>query len=69
MHIRDLRHSAVGRSIIAATFGTAFLALPLAACESNDGAEEVGEGIDDAVEETGDAIDEAGDEIEDAVDG
>ncbi len=43
-------------------------ALPLAACDTNDGpAEELGENLDNAAEETGDAMDDAADEVEDAV--
>ncbi|MCP8900086.1 hypothetical protein [Gilvimarinus xylanilyticus] len=43
-------------------------ALPLAACDTNDGpAEEMGENLDNAAEETGDAMDDAADEVEDAV--
>ena len=43
-------------------------ALPLAACDTNDGpAEEMGEKLDSAAEETGDAMDDAADEVEDAV--
>ncbi|UTF59771.1 hypothetical protein [Gilvimarinus sp. DA14] len=47
----------------------AVFALPLAACDTNDGpAEELGENLDNAAEETGDAMDDAADEVEDAVD-
>lgn len=43
-------------------------ALPLAACDTNDGpAEKLGENLDNAAEETGDAMDDAADEVEDAV--
>ncbi|MDO3383508.1 hypothetical protein [Gilvimarinus algae] len=43
-------------------------ALPLMACENNDGAaEEFGEKVDNAVDNTRDAMDDAADEVSDGV--
>lgn len=42
-------------------------ALPLAACDTNDGgAEQLGEKLDDAAESTRDAVDDAADTVTDA---
>lgn len=44
------------------------LAVPLAACDSNDGAaEKMGENVDKALDETRDTLDDAADEVKDGV--
>ena len=56
-------------TLIKRMFLLVLFALPLAACDTNDGpAEELGENLDNAAEETRDAVEDAGDEVEDAVD-
>lgn len=56
-------------TLIKRMFLLVLFALPLAACDTNDGpAEELGENVDNAAEETRDAMEEAGDEVEDATD-
>lgn len=49
-------------------FIIALLAMPLAACDSNDGpAEKLGEDVDKALDETRDKLDDAADEIKDGI--
>ncbi|WP_323815558.1 hypothetical protein [Cellvibrio sp. NN19] len=49
-------------------FIIALLAVPLAACDSNDGsAEKMGENVDEALDKTRDKLDDAGDEIKDGI--
>lgn len=56
-------------TLIKRMFLLVLFALPLAACDTNEGpAEELGENLDNAAEETQDAVEDAGDEVEDAVD-
>lgn len=56
-------------TLIKRMFLLVLFALPLAACDTNDGpAEELGENLDNAAEDTKDAVEDAGDEVEDAVD-
>lgn len=56
-------------TLIKRMFLLVLFALPLAACDTNEGpAEELGENLDNAAEETRDAVEDAGDEVEDAVD-
>lgn len=44
------------------------LAMPLAACDSNDGAtENAGEKVDKVIDETRDSLDDAGDEVRDGL--
>lgn len=49
-------------------FIVALLAVPLAACDSNDGpAEKMGEDVDKTLDNTRDKLDDAADEIKDGV--
>lgn len=55
-------------SLLQRVFIIALLAVPLAACDSNDGAaEKLGEKADKALDETRDKLDDAGDEIKDGI--
>lgn len=55
-------------NLLQRVFIIALLAVPLAACDSNDGAaEKLGENVDKALDETRDKLDDAADEIKDGV--
>jgi hypothetical protein len=55
-------------NLLQRVFIIALLTMPLAACDSNDGAaEKAGENVDQALDETRDKLDDAADEIKDGV--
>jgi ElaB/YqjD/DUF883 family membrane-anchored ribosome-binding protein len=55
-------------NVLSRVFIVALLAIPLAACDSNDGAaEKLGENVDNALDETRDTLDDAADEVKDGV--
>ncbi|HSC68929.1 MAG TPA: hypothetical protein VLC79_14625 [Cellvibrio sp.] len=55
-------------NILQRAFIIGLLALPLAACDSNDGpTEKAGEKVDNALDNTRDKLDDAGDKIKDGV--
>jgi predicted small secreted protein len=54
--------------LLSRVFIIALLAMPLAACDSNDGpAEKLGKDVDKALDNTRDAVDDAGDELKDGI--
>ena len=55
-------------SLLQRVFIIALLAVPLAACDTNEGpAEKLGKDVDKALDETRDKLDDAADEIKDGI--